>query len=890
MRSPDPRRPAAAERAGRRYRRLLRLLPDGFRRRHGEAMEEVFLALHAHARHSGLRTLIALWLRESRDLARTGLSLRRQAHRSAVLGERSNGSGRLSTLGSLRDDWRLALRATTRHRAFFLLAALTLALGVGATTAMYSALRTVVIEPFPFPNADRLVTLHRLMGTPTGARAYLGLEPEDVAALREQREVFEGIEGQTGGSATLTGVDAPERVLIFRMTAGLPDLIGLRPVLGRTFTREELVGDGQRVLLISHAMWRRRFAGGSDVLGKVLHIDGEAWTIVGVMPRNAVPPTSNPRAVDLWLPLPDANPFRNAIARLAEGVSIDAAVARVDAVVRRDPQEKRGGAVHPLLQPRPLHDHLRILMIAVTLLLLVACVNIANLLLQRASVRSRETAVRSALGATRGRLLRQFLLESAVLAGAGAIVGAGLSYLALRALAALRPDRLTALERVRVDVDVLLFCILASLAAGMLFGIVPAVQGSRATATNTLGRIGRDSDGSFSRSRWVLITAEVALSFALLIGAALTVASLRELSVRDPGYDADGLVSVDVRLPSWRYADDHSRVVALERIADGVRRLPRVGSVSLADGVPPQVGGARIGRLHVEGQAPETNPAILESFEVDSMFLETLRLSVVAGRNFSAGDATMPALHPVLLSASAAKRLFGGEPAVGRRFRHEGETDYTVVGVVPDIRSSGLADDGTFPLVYWLRRPMQDRMVRDRMVIVVRSTEADAQFMLDLRQMVRRSEPDALVEIQTVREMLGATLAQERFTTSLMTGFAALALLLAAVGVYGVLSQLVVSRTREIGVRIALGADAARIRRLVLRSGMLATLVGLGIGAGLAGAGVRVLRGQVFGLTDAQPGAYVVAAVVLLAVSTIAMLVPASRAARLDPMRAIRVE
>jgi predicted permease len=701
--------------------------------------------------------------------------------------------------------------------------------------------------------------------------------------LRGQRDVFAAIEGMTAGSATVTDFEQPERVLTLKVTAGLPALIGVQPSLGRMFTGDELAGDGRRVLLLSHATWRRRFAGRMDVLGRDLHVDGQSWTIIGVMPPNAVRPASDPRPVDLWLPLPDRDDIRSTIARLADGVTHETAAARVDAIVKRT-ESVTGGTVRPAVRTEPLHDHLRVLMAAVMLLLVVACVNVSNLLLQRASVRTRETAVRAALGAGRGRLLRQFLLESGILGIAGGILGAAFAYGSLRALLALRPEQLAALQKVRIDGGVLLISVTVAIAASVLFGILPALHGSRIRGTAALGRIGRDSDSPFSRFRWALVAAEVALSFSLLIGAAVTFDSLRARAVRDPGYRAEGLVSVDVRLPSWRYREQGGRRAAFERMIADVRRMPSVQAAVLANGVPPMVGGARFGKIRVEGKAPETEVTIFESFEADSGFFEALDIPIVAGRRFTAADRSSPE-HPVILSESSSRRLFAGELAIGRRFGLEGPDMFTVVGVARDIRALGLNDDGSTPLLYW---PLE--RVQGRMRIVARVNGENPQLMLDLRQTVRRTEPDALVEVATGREMLGATLAQERFTTTLLSTFAALALLLAGVGLYGVLSQVVISRTREIGVRMALGADASRIRRLVLRTGMLATLAGLALGAALAAAGHRALRNQLFGLADARPGAYLVATGVVLAVALAAMLVPATRAARLDPMRVIRVE
>lgn len=867
---------------------LLHLLPRWFRGRHSAAMQDAFAALYVEALRAGSRAILALWWREAWDLLRTGLSLRvggarRRRAATATLSPAGPLSRRrlISAIG-MRDDLRHAIRALWRRPAFVALAAGTLALGIGSTTAMYSALKAVVLDPLPFREPDRLVELSRVMGS-AQARALLGLRPEHIATLREQRETFEGLENYWGSTATLTGGHEPERVYALAVSEGLPALLGVGPVLGRSFHTDELSGDGARVVMLSHALWRGRFGGAGDVLGRTMHLDGDPWTIIGVMPRTAMHPSGRSTNVDLWLPLPESNPFRTTIARLAPDVTVEMAAARVDAVVRRSGENPLSGTAELVQKPEMLHGHLRMLMIAVVLLLLVACVNVSHLLLQRAAARSRETAVRLALGAAPGRLIRQSLLDAALLALVGGLAGAALAYGVLHVLPTIVPEQLEMLRHVRIDGGVLLFTLAATAVTGILFGVIPAMHATRARATAALGRHGRGAGTGPTRMGWPLVTLEVALSFALLIGAALVLGSLRDLASRDPGYRADELIAIDVRLPAWRYGEEPLRTAAFQRMVDAARRMPSVRSVSLATGVPPQTGGARFGRLQVEGAERDAEPSIFHSFEVDSAFFRAVGQPLLAGRAFTAGDAGS-GLNPVILAESAAKRLFPGENALGRRFAQEGTRMYTVVGIARDILI-GLTDDGRVPLAYW---PIE--RVRDRMLLAVRADRQDAAFLLELRGVVRDIEPDAIASVQTVNEMLGGTLARERFTTMLLGAFAAMSLVLAAVGLYGVLSQVVLARTHEIGVRMALGADAPRIRRLVLRSGLAATAVGLLLGGALATAGLRVMRSEVFGLGDARPAAYAAAALVLVGVAVVAMLVPALRAARLDPVRAIRAD
>jgi putative ABC transport system permease protein len=516
-------------------------------------------------------------------------------------------------------------------------------------------------------------------------------------------------------------------------------------------------------------------------------------------------------------------------------------------------------------------------------LLLVASVNVSNLLLQRTHVRRTEIAVRVALGAGRSRIMRQIVLESLILSVAGAACGVLLAWLGVRAVVALRPAELEMLRTLRMDGGVIVFAITVSAMVGLFFGLLPALRSTRTEATAALSGGARAGTADAGRVRWVLVAAEVALSFALLVSAGLVALSLHRLATRDPGYAAKELISIDVRLPAWRYAEEAARAVTFDGIVSNIRRIPTVRSVSLAGGVPPRMAG-RFGRLSINGGTRATTPYPFDGTEVDTAFFATIGEPIIAGRAFTRGDATS-ALNPVIVAESAARALFPGLNPLGQRFSLEGDAPYTVIGVARDIHPTGLAEAADEPLAYW---PLQ--RVRARMTVVVRADAITAQLLQDLRQIVRHAEPDAVVDIATVEELLRTSLARERFTTSLLSGFAALALLLAAIGLYGVLSQVVLSRTREIGVRVAMGASAARIAALVLRAGMSAVVIGLVFGGMLAAVLVKLLRAQVFGITAMPSVAYGGATVAVLVVAAAAIAVPALHAARLDPVRAIRVE
>jgi len=876
------------------YRVLLHLLPRRFREAHGAAMAETYVVARAQASRSGRWSVCLHALREAVDLGRTGLALR---VRGWLGGARTSGRGsgnagwegardarepdrRRLQVTQLRDDVGFAVQSVTRHRLFFLFASLTLALGVGSTTAIYSALESVVLEPLPFPGGERMVIPWRTLGSSGGA--LLGLEPGQSAALAAEQDIFEAAATFYAGSMTLTGGSEPERMEIIKMGGDLAQFMGVGPVLGRLFSADERSGEGERVLLLSWGVWRRLYGGQRDVIGGSLELNGEPWTIIGVMPRDAVRPNGVPVPVDLWVPLPERDAFQQTVARLRPGVSVQQAGERVEQVVQRMSDGTFGGTVTDgtALRSGGLTDSLRLLMVAVSLLLLVACVNVSSLLLQRAVTRRQDTAVRAALGAGRARLVRQFLFESLALAVSGGILGIGFAYVAIRAMMRLRPGDLTALQMVRLDGSVVTLALGVSLAVGLMFGIMPALYAARARGAAALVRAPREGSASSTHFRWTLVGAEVALCFALLVGASLVIGSLRRLAQRDPGFRPDGLVVMDVRLPHWRYANAASRGDLVDVVAERIRLLPAVRNVAVATGVPPTA-GVRFGRIEVPGSAAAPEGTLFFGGEVGVGFLGALGQPLVSGRDFQADDMQADPT-PVILGEAAARRVFPDGDAVGRAFRFEGSNN-TVIGVARDIRITGLGDDGSSLAGYW---PLP--RVRSEFSLLVRVAVDDPALLASLRDLVRAADADALVDVARMRDLLRGTIARQRFTTSLLAAFAVLALLLAAIGLYGVLAHVVSGRTHEIGVRVALGADARSIRSLVLRAGMLATLAGLGAGSIVAIVGLRLLGSELFGLEQNRPDAWLIAAALVTIVALAACWVPARRAARVDPVIAMR--
>ena len=873
------------------FHRLLRslLLPGTFRARHGEAMEEVFREALDLARTTGPGAVAALWLREAADLALSGWRFRgeRKAERTRLMG---TGGGMMG----IRDDVGYAVRSLVRRPMFALFAALTVALGMGSATVIYSAVETVLLRPVPMEGGERLVMLWRRIGN---ARGFVSPDARHLDTWEEQEDVIEAIERFGRRSMTLTGNGPAREVHAALIRPGFHAFSGQEPALGRGFTDEEMAGEGARVLMLGHGLWRSRFGADPGVLGQPVTLDGEPWTVVGVMPRSARLPVFREVPMDVWRPMADDELARSpaAVALLREGVSLAQLNQRLDVLDQRAAAQEdaswRPGGEGMLLSDflgRSYREGLRLLAVAVLLVLLVACVNVSNLLLNRANERRRETAVRVAMGSPRARLVRQHLLEAVILALVGGAMGVGLAWAGTQAVPLVRPDRLSALDGLRLDARVLGVSFGLAAVAGILFGLLPAIQGSRPGALATL-RSGAREEGTGAdgaRVRWLLLAGEVALSFALLVGSAAAFASLARLQRTDPGFRAGEVAAITLDLPEWIYGESE-RTALFDALAARYRSLGGV-HVAQASSMPP-FAGVTFGTVEVEGEEPGTDTHILRGPAVREGYFATLGQPVLQGRGFTA-DEVRDRAEVYVLGEGTARRFFPGGDAVGRRMRLASDGPwYTVVGVVEDVAINGLSGMAELPLQ--LYQSLEGRADNQTFLIRVETGRDPATLLPLMRELAIEMEPDAVVtRLGTAESFLSDTLAQERFTSLLLAGFAMMALVLSAVGLYGVVTQLVGQRTREIGIRIALGAHPGAIRLMVLTRSAGATVVGIAAGALLAMQGLKALSSTVFGLDKAGAPAYLVAAAALAATALLASWMPARRATRIDPTEAMRSE
>jgi predicted permease len=816
---------------------------------------------------------------------------------------------RFLLLDDISRDVRQALRALRRSVGFTLTAVLTLGVGIGAATAMFSVLDGVLLRSLPVQREDEVVVLR----TSSAARSteHLPVLHRDVVAFGELTRTLQALAGVSyygAGEQVLLDRGAPLVARATWVTGDFFTVLGVVPVLGRTLLPDDDVPGVAGALVISHGMWQRQFGGDPAVIGRALQRDGRDYTIVGVVPRGF----AYPQGADVWLPAlhgypatleADASPASiivfDVVGRLTSGAGVDAAEREYGAFLRATDAERSAAVrgLEPVVVPLTAviagdaGTRVWTAGAAALLLLMIVCGNVANLLLVRSAAQSRDLAIRRALGARHGRLVRQLLTESAVLAAVGGAVGVGLAYVAVDVLGAVAPADLPRRELITIDGRVLLFAVAITAATALLVGLLPALQSTRPAATPLRGSAGGAESRAARTTRQALVVAQVALAVLVAAGAGLVVRSFIALQQVEMGFTTERLLVVAMTLPSSVAPERPARIALQEAIVERVRALPGVAAAATLPARPFSGRRGWDAMYTAEGQSNEkqaSNPWV--NFEVvGTGYFTTLQMPVRRGRAFTAAD-NEDATRVAIISGGVARHSWPGEDPIGRRIKlgaPDGPAEWhTVVGVVDDTRYRELAH--ARPSLYL---PIRQFGGPVPMTLAVRSRESSATLLPTLRAALAQVHPELiLVSGARLRELMAEPLARPRFSALLLGTFGAAILLLAALGIYGVITTIVRQRTREIGVRVALGAHAGQIAAMVVRQGL--ALVALGTAAGLvaAFAATRLLRSLLFDVSPTDPGTLVAVVGLLFAIGVAASWPPARRAARVDPVTTLRAQ
>lgn len=782
-------------------------------------------------------------------------------------------------------DARLAGRRLVRSPGFVLPAILTLGLAIGANAAVFGVLERLVLSPLPFADANRLVYLWR---TNAERSMFLTASQESLDRWRQLDHVFEQIQAFESRTFVLTGAGDPEEISASAVPDGLFPMLGVAPTLGRSFTAADLVPASPPTVVLGESLWRRRFGADASVIGRAVRLGDESFQIIGVMPRGFRVPMGSG---DLWVPLQRGRGRgANAIGRLREGVSVEAAQAAVTAL-GPVPSETGGAWSGVVMAPGDLlgtsiRQTVTMLTGAVALLLLLASANVANLVVSRNRTRRQELAVCAALGASRARLARLLLTETALVAIAGGALGLVIASAGLSIMQAWRPENLGVLDGVRLDGAVLWYTLAVTAGAGILVGVVPALRASRASLQSTLAGGGRAVIGGGHFMRGVVGATQIGAALVLVVGALLLTRSLANLTSISPGFDAENVVSLDLPLPATHYPGPEARERFFTDLLEQTRGQSGVQSAALSTGLPPAT-GIMFGSLEIEG-APQgpSEPIVLAGSSVSPGYFATLRIPLVAGQEFTAEDVTTRRLVTIVSETFARKFLPSGG-ALGSRVRLDSTSEFaTVVGVAADVRANGLAESEMSSVhVYVPFRSSTSAL------LVVR-TAGDPLLMVDaLKARVWALDPNlAIREIVTARERLRQASATSRFGLVLLGLFAAIGLALAAVGVFGVLMLIVGQRRREMAVRLSLGATQAQVIGRVGR--YAAWVTGLGLALGLSGAALlsRYISSLLTGVTPSDPATMIAAVATVVVAAALAAVGPARRLATVEPVEALRLE
>ena len=807
------------------------------------------------------------------------------------------------------NEIRFALRQLRKSPAFTFIAILTLALGIGANTAIFSVVNAVILRPLPYKAPDQLVWIWET--SPKNDIEFEPLSYPNFTDFREQAQSFAAVGAFTNASPILAGADGePERVTGAAVVGDFFTVLGIEPVLGRKFAAHENEDGKNRVTILSHAFWQRRFGADPNLVGQQIQLNGNQYTVVGVMPPSFQDPVAAAkRPVELWMPLAISEGMRNArrgdflqvIARLKPGVGIDQARAELKGIAARLEQQYPDTNTNWSTIVDPLHHTLTgnvrpalmILLGAVAFLLLIACANVANLLLARASARQREIAVRSALGASRARIIRQLLTENMLLSLAGGVAGLLFAWWGTRALLALSPGNIPRLSSVGIDPQVLVFTLLISLVTGLLFGLAPALIVSKLNLNETLKEGGRSSaEGAGGRRlRNGLAIAEIALSLILLVGAGLLIRSFLRLQDVNPGFNPSNLLAAELSLPTAKYAENPQVVNFYDQLLARIAEQPGVRSTALTTSLP-LAGGGDFLAFAIEGRPVARADRVpdAEARVVSTDYFRAMEIPLRRGRVLTEQD-TPDAPDAAVINEALARKYFAEEDPIGKRITFDDPQTadvewFNIVGVVGDVRQSTLQAE-PYPQIYSSYR----QTPRRALTIVLRTAGEPTSMANTLRQQVwslDRQQP--LHNVRTVEQVLAQSIARPRFNTLLITILAGVALLLAAVGIYGVISYSVTQRTHEIGVRMALGASAGNVLRLVIGQGMLLAGIGLAVGVVGAFAVTRIMGTLLYGVSANDPLTYIALVGLLGLIALIASYIPARRAMRVDPVVALRNE